>query len=272
MYTVAAIIVTHDRPLDVVGRAIGSVMCQIRKPDETIVVYTGESNDSFESLCSSYPSIRFMRTDRPASGAVGRNLGASSTECDYLAFLDDDDEWSLDKLKCQMEMAEDSIELVVSPYDVVGSDGSTTVFDCSDELGDPKSIIGENVVGCTSFPLVSRKAFNDAGGFDASFRANQEWDLWIRIITAGGKVSLCDTPAGTKHESVGSITSDASKRMSGWFSIIRKHFRLMFANPLQGARAMEFWWMEAYRAHRYPTAVVALSVFTILMLMSKIKR
>jgi hypothetical protein len=45
---------------------------------------------------------------------------------------------------------------------------------------------------CTSTVLVRRAALDRAGGFDESFRAMGDWDLWTRLMRAGRVDHLCE--------------------------------------------------------------------------------
>ena len=271
MHSVAAIIVTCNRPLAVLDRAVSSVINQRHCADEIIIVYTGGSDSFYEKICETYKIAKIIRTRTPSSGAIGRNMGVSFTQSEYIAFLDDDDEWFPDKLENQLSCIENGVSMVISPYMIMHQDGSLKQFERFDKLSSIQSIIGENVVGCTSFPLISRDAFNEAGGFDSDFAANQEWDLWTRIILSGNKITSCKVPAGIKHESKESISSNTSKRMSGWWRMFHKHFHDMLNTPSEGANATGFWWREAYCSHRYATAVCALSFFVIFKILSRIR-
>ena len=276
MSSVAAIVITYNRPLNVLVRALNSVLNQSRQADEIIVVYTGGNKKQQEIIekyiCSLNHNIRLLFTETPASGAKGRNLGAHSTKCDYLSFLDDDDEWSPEKLISQMSLTNNSASLIASPYIIVEKDGTSKIFSRADRSAEPYSILGENIVGSTSFPLISRVAFNSTGGFDETFCSNQEWELWIRIILGGGELISCNECAGIKHEMTESITSDVTKRMVGYFTLIRKHWKNMIKYPEYGAEATTHWWMEAYRFHRPLETLFALSISTLLRILSVCKK
>ena len=80
--------------------------------------------------------------------------------------------------------------------------------------------------------MVSKDIFDKVGGFDTSFRSNQEWDLWMRMLEHGRSV-VTDDPIGIKHHSDWSITSDSDRRRKGWYSIIRKHMFQYLRYPEQ---------------------------------------
>ena len=271
LHSVAAIIITCDRPLAILDRAASSVINQTHCADEIVIVYTGSSDSIYEKICETYKTAKIFRTQGLSSGAIGRNMGVTLTQSDYIAFLDDDDEWFPDKLENQLSCIEDDVSMVISPYMIMHQDGTLKQFERFDKLSNIQSIIGENVVGCTSFPLLSRDAFNEAGGFDPDFAANQEWDLWMRIILKNRKITSCKAPAGIKYESKESISANVSKRMSGWWRMFRKHFHDMLNSPSEGANATEFWWREAYNSHKYATLVFALSFFVFFKVLSRIR-
>ena len=89
-----------------------------------------------------------------------------------------------------------------------------------------------NLVGPTSFVLLSKDMFHKVGGFDTSFRSNQEWGLWMRMLECGS-LAVSKDVVGIKHHSQSSISADHTKRRKGWYSIIRKHMFQYLRNPEQ---------------------------------------
>ena len=249
--------------MPILERALKSVHMQTHPADEIIIVYTGTSDDAFtdiSKLISKFDNnFKLVRTEQSANGSVGRNLGSELTECEYLAFLDDDDEWYPDKLKSQLLSIKDSHpSIVASPYVIIRQDGTLTVFDHSDCLSNPSMILGENHIGCTSFPLISKRAFNNAGRFDPSLEANQEWDLWIRIILQGGDITFCRETAGIKHESKKSVTNSDKKRLQGWCKIFRKYWIEMIRHPRMGSKSLWIFWKEVAQHGHYICATLGL--------------
>ncbi len=107
MPLVSAIIPTHRRP-HLVTRAIESVLRQTYPRVEVIVVIDGldtETRGVVEGLNA--PSVTCIETGRKAGPAEARNIGVRLARGRFVALLDDDDEWTPDKIAVQLKLVHD---------------------------------------------------------------------------------------------------------------------------------------------------------------------
>jgi glycosyltransferase involved in cell wall biosynthesis len=107
--TVAIVLPTHNRS-HLVGRAIKSVLAQTHTAWELLVVDDG-STDSTRDVIAGFhdPRIRYLRNEQPSGPSGARNTGIlAAPPSDFLAFLDDDDEWLPRKLELQLDVFETS--------------------------------------------------------------------------------------------------------------------------------------------------------------------
>ena len=118
---VSVVIPTHNRA-DLLPRAIDSVLNQTYSNFEIIVVSDG-STDNTEEVVKSYSDkdsrIRFIGYSPARGGNIARNTGIEAAKGEYVAFLDDDDEWMPEKLKKQIKVMESNpdIGLVILVYE-----------------------------------------------------------------------------------------------------------------------------------------------------------
>ena len=105
---VSVIIPTHNRA-DMIGRAIGSVLAQARSDFELLVISDG-STDNTEEIVDDVQDSRiwFLKHERSRGASAARNTGLRESRGKYIAFLDDDDEWTHDKLEIQLPVIENS--------------------------------------------------------------------------------------------------------------------------------------------------------------------
>jgi glycosyltransferase involved in cell wall biosynthesis len=186
MPQVSVIIPTYNRA-GFLGGAIKSVLDQSFK-DLEIIVVDDCSGDNTTALMETLrrAEIRYLRHDRRLGSAAARNTGIHHSRGEYVAFLDDDDEWYPEKLGRQMSA------LLASPPDVGGIYTGYFVVDRNDgqvrgqivptERGDLyEALLAGNCIGSSSAMLLRRSCFDKVGIFDERLPSFQDYDLWLRI-------------------------------------------------------------------------------------------
>jgi len=108
MPKVSVIVLTHNRP-EMLRQAIGSILRQTFQ-DFEIVLVDDASRDNTPEVIKSFGDhrIKYIRHEVNKGEAGSRNTGVTNSSGDYIAFLDDDDEWLPEKLERQMRLLESS--------------------------------------------------------------------------------------------------------------------------------------------------------------------
>lgn len=116
---VTAVIPTRNRP-ELVCRAVRSVLCQTVRELECIVVIDGPDVATLHALGEiEDPRLRVLALAENVGGCEARNLGARSARGEWVALLDDDDEWLPFRLEKQLAAAANSsapVTMVVSRF------------------------------------------------------------------------------------------------------------------------------------------------------------
>ncbi len=96
---VSAVIPTRNRP-DLVVRAVMSALRQTFTSIEVVVVVDGPDQLTNQALTEiPDPRLRVVALENSVGGAEARNLGVLSSRGQWIALLDDDDEWLPGRLK-----------------------------------------------------------------------------------------------------------------------------------------------------------------------------
>ena len=104
-YPVSVIIPTRDRP-QLVKRAVNSVRAQTLKELEIIVVIDGEDRATVNTLeAIAETRLQIVQLPETKGGGTARNAGVNQAQGQWIAFLDDDDEWLPTKLEQQLAAA-----------------------------------------------------------------------------------------------------------------------------------------------------------------------
>ena len=195
MFLVSAVITTKNR-CDVLVRALNSVNDQIYAELE-IVVVDDASTDNTQTVCKNYKSrfpLKYVRIapEESKGGNYARNQGILNASGDYIAFLDDDDEWLEQKISEQMDYMEAHPEVsgVVCAYEeiyLVNGKNYSSVRDqyCCDVLQKRFELGGKAFpyayAGITSGLLMKKQALLNIGMFDENLKAFQEVEMTYRF-------------------------------------------------------------------------------------------
>lgn len=181
--TVSIIIPTYNR-VCLVERAVRSVLNQTYQEFELIVVDDG-SDDDTPKVVKSFKDkrIRYIRHQENKGGSTARNSGIKVAKGQFIAFLDDDDEWLSEKLEKQIVVLEKLSEewgVVYTGRYEKSKGGDETI-----QLpGYSSDIYRQLFLGCFiggSTTLVRHSCFDKIGLFDESLLRHQDWDIFIRI-------------------------------------------------------------------------------------------
>lgn len=177
---ISVVIPTYNRKFALL-KAIDSVLKQTYTKIEIIIVDNG-SSDGTEEIVKKIKDNRIKYFFMKNLGAnPARNLGIKKSQGNYIAFLDDDDEWIENKLEKQLERIKTNEEIGL----VYTGKKIRYIQDNLEYQSIPKSnnqnIYMQNFVGTTSSVLIKRNLLESVKGFDCSLPALQDYELWIRL-------------------------------------------------------------------------------------------
>ena len=186
--TKVSVIIPTQNKRNSLQRAVKSVLNQSFIDWELYIVNDSEIN------VKEYDDsrIKVLNNKQLKGGSAARNFGIKYAKGDYIAFLDDDDEWESEKLKIQLNKMEvdNSILSFTGKNIFYNAKFFKYSFNESNLLW---ILYFYNFVGTTSSIMVLSKACKSIGGFDESLSQLQDYDLYLRI-TKEGKFSGINKP------------------------------------------------------------------------------
>jgi len=210
--TVSVIIPTHNRA-GMLGRAIQSVLAQTWQDFEIIVVSDG-SKDNTEEVVDSFndPRIRLLKHKTVQGAAAARNTGLRVAGGNFIAFLDDDDEWTPRKLQIQLPIIKNSRPEVGLVYAWMEYLRNGQVVDVrKPELRGyvfPEMLDKQPLGGCPTI-MIKRKVLDVVKGFDERLPRGNDGDF-IRRITKHFEVDYVPEVLCKVHvEHVGRVSTDS---------------------------------------------------------------
>jgi glycosyltransferase involved in cell wall biosynthesis len=222
------VIPTHLRP-DLLQKALESVIGQTKRDFECIVVgdVPAESR-TIRALIADLADDRISYyVNENGTGANGsRNIGISHAQGELIAFLDDDDWWTPDKLERHAAMhAQTGAALVFSSACIVVDPGEklTGHWRAPDKIADPLSwLVQGRCPATSSLVSVRRSVLEQSGLFDPDLISVQDWDLWLRVAEVGSFATITDPLIYFRQHQGVRTSRDPTRRLRGISQIEQK--------------------------------------------------
>lgn len=184
---VSVIIPTRDR-VQQVRRALASARAQRDVAIEVVIVDDGSRNAIASELAAlAAEDVRVIRNPRSRAPAGARNVGIDAAAAPWVAFLDDDDYWAPDKLRCQLDaLARAGASWAWSGAAYVTEDGEMLWAERAPTPEDARRQIpsGTVIPAGASNVIARRRLLLDLGGFDERIFHLPDWDMWLRLMLA----------------------------------------------------------------------------------------
>jgi glycosyltransferase involved in cell wall biosynthesis len=180
-----------------VASAVNSALAQTRTDLEVIVVDDG-SSDRTAAVVGQITDHRVQLLRQANAGpSAARNVGISATRGDYVAFLDSDDLWLpryLELMGAALDGAENPGFAYTEAYAFDPISGRVRAKPPTPNAPPPSpppadwkvfllELLARNFVYNST--TVPRRVLDQVGGFDESQIRSEDYELWLRIVTAG---------------------------------------------------------------------------------------
>ena len=219
------------------SEALDSVLSQTYTEWECIIINDG-SPDNTEEIALSYckRDIRFKYFYKENGGhGSARNYGIKNSTGKYIMPLDADD-------KIESTYISKAVEEIESDTNIKLVTGQVQYFgDLNEKVIVPvynlRSYLTVNYISISS--LFRRSDFDKAKGFDETMLAFEDWDLFIKILKWGGKVSQLPNTGLFYRRKNGSmfhtVSNDKSKALKDLYQVYHNNkdvYLDYFDNPI----------------------------------------
>jgi glycosyltransferase involved in cell wall biosynthesis len=165
----------------------------LQENDEIVVVNDGSTDGTFSILKRwAQEDRRVNVVNNPNHGLTNAlNLGFKESSNNWIARFDVDDKYSINRLRIQREAIRSKVILIFSDYENFSSDGvnlgtiPSAIFPSATAL----SLISSQRTAHPS-ALISKDAFNEAGGYQLEDFPAEDISLWLRMAKFGEIISV----------------------------------------------------------------------------------
>ena len=179
---VSVIIPTLNRA-DLLKRALRSVIYQTFSPNEIIVVDNGSTDNTRDMIKESFQNIKYYFL--PNKGvSKARNVGIKNANCEWISFLDSDDEWHPTKLEKQINFIKNNSKCKFLHSNEIWYRNGIHLNQLKKHKKEGGNIFKNCLKLCCISPssvITKKNVFENYGLFDESFQVCEDYEMWLRI-------------------------------------------------------------------------------------------
>jgi glycosyltransferase involved in cell wall biosynthesis len=223
-----SVIIPAYRVTAYISQTIDSVLAQNFADYEVIVVNDGcPDSDALEQALRPYlDRIVYVRKENGGPSSA-RNAGMRAARAPLVTLLDGDDLLLPDYLRVQTAFLEAHPDtdvvycngLVFGDSDYAGR----KVMDFSPSRG---PVTFESLVSCRcsvmTTVLARKQSLLGVGGFDEGLRRAEDFDLWVRLVHAGGRIAYHETPLFRYRRRASSLSTDEVAMRQSALGVLEK--------------------------------------------------
>ncbi len=246
-------------------QTLASVAGQTYPPAQVVVADDCSSDDTMERArrWGSRLPVEVLRLERNAGPGPARDRAIQVTTTSLLAILDADDLLLPDHLET-MVAAHQHAHGLVSARELPWAPGrgldlarrrnrpTPVPTDPAEQL---VALLQRNYV---NFPLFSRVLYQEAGGFRARFRVGEDWDLWIRMLRAGARITETSHPTALHRIRLRSLSVDPTSTVESGIAVLTVALAESRSAPERGAAERGLQALQA-RKRYYDASTLAAS-------------
>jgi len=187
---VSVIIPTYGR-CEYLQRTVESVLNQTYSNCEVIVVDDNGKSSSqgvkTQKIMANYlnnSKVKYLQHEINKNGSAARNTGLAASKGEYIAYLDDDDEFIPEKIEIQIKQLESDMEFnavyCLNSKFYHGKSVQTTKYTKSGNCQFDILCIRSDIH--TSSLLMRKQAIIEMGGWDENFSRHQDFEFLIRFF------------------------------------------------------------------------------------------
>jgi glycosyltransferase involved in cell wall biosynthesis len=236
-----SIVIPTYRRADLLERLLLSIHTQTFMDYEVIIIDDASPNIAdYTTVISKFRGwfnqFEYVRLSSNGGAPRARNEGIRRAKGEWLALVDDDDEWLPEKLEKQYAIAQETppeVGLIYTWTRVVDGNGQMISESKPNIEGkSTRAIFTTNFIMSPSV-MVRRVVFDKVGNFDEKLPSCQDWDMWARILTIY-ECRIVRQITSIYYQHGKNSVGLSPKAQNGYLLFLRKHWHaiMRYSYPL----------------------------------------
>ena len=220
-----SIIIPYYKKKNFISAALNSAINQTYKNIEILIIYDDENSDDMNFLINLQKN--FIKNTRRMGAGFSRNIGISKSKGNYIAFLDADDTWKLNKLTNQINfMKQNNCDVSHTTYSIVDKNNNIIGKRIARNFFKIDDLLKSCDIG-TSTVIVKKKLITNEIKF-ASLKTKEDFVLWLKLLRENVKIYGLDEDLTLWTKSKLSLSSSTFQKLIDGFKVYYKYMNFSF--------------------------------------------
>jgi glycosyltransferase involved in cell wall biosynthesis len=227
----SVILTTYNRGGTFLKQAIRSVVNQTYKNWE-LIIFDNYSADNTDEIVSEFKSdkIKYMKLRNDGVIAKSRNAGIKESTGEYVALIDSDDFWEVNKLeKSHHYLSANNCDGFCHAENWLFDDNKKMVVSYGpEERFAYKTLLLFGNCLSPSATIVKREILNEVGGYteNEKFITAEDYDLWLKISKKRYKFMFSNEILGNFRVHSGAESYNTIKNATAVTEVIKSHYMI----------------------------------------------
>lgn len=228
-----SIIIPYFKKKDYILDAINSILNQTYQNFEIIVVYD-DIDKSELSLIHKIQKvdkrIKVLINKKNLGAGLSRNYAIKNSNGKYIAFLDADDIWNVEKLKKQVSIMEQkNLSITHTSYKILDKNNNYATIRIAKNL-DYKKLLKSCDVGLSTV-MIKKNLFSKKNKF-SNLKTKEDYALWLLLTKAGYIFYPIKEILTSWRTSQNSLSSHVLRKLIDGFNVYYKYMKFSFIKSI----------------------------------------
>ena len=220
MNSLISVIMPYYNKKDYFFESINSVLNQTHTNLEIIIVYDDENKNDLEHIKNCIKNdtrVKIIFNDNNKGVSYSRNKAISIAQGKYIAFLDCDDYWKINKTEIQLKfMTAHGYDFSHTTYHVINQNGKVVGTIKAREILEYEKLLQSCDVGLSSV-ILKRELLNDIKF--PELKTKEDFVLWLRLAKKSVILFGIDEPLMFWRQTPNSLSSSILQKLKDAFKV-----------------------------------------------------
>ena len=228
-----SIIIPYFKKKDYILDAINSILNQTYQNFEIIIVYDDIDKSELSLIYKIRKvdkRIKVLINKKNLGAGLSRNYAIKNSNGKYIAFLDADDIWNVEKLKKQVSIMEQkNLSITHTSYKILDKNNNYATIRIAKNL-DYKKLLKSCDVGLSTV-MIKKNLFSKKNKF-SNLKTKEDYALWLLLTKAGYIFYPIKEILTSWRTSQNSLSSHVLRKLIDGFNVYYKYMKFSFIKSI----------------------------------------